>query len=218
MLDEELLNEIDGVFGELVACHIALARGEAWEAAERLDVEEDQAALAVSRALQARQRLLDGRGPAGPLLVEAARLMYQQAGIFDDFTVLWQFVTDTAWESGDRETLAALFDVLDQDQDNRRSHGLLAQLARMRGLVAIADGAPDEVVEGNLRTAIAEARAWRSVPTVARCQADLGSWLSRQGRADEAVELLAEARAAFEQLGAAAWLADLDSSLVRVTA
>ncbi len=153
------------------------------------------------------------------LLVESARLMFQQAGIFDDFTILWQFVTDLVWEAGDRHALQALFDLLDQDQVNRRSRGLAAQHARLHGLMGIADGAPAEVVECHLRTAIAEARAWHSTPALARCQADLGTWLTRQGRADEAAELLAEARAAFEQLGAAAWLADLnESSLVRVTA
>jgi hypothetical protein len=172
--------------------------------------------LAFSTATDAWVGAMAGR-QVGPQLVEAAEVLYRQTGIFDDFAVLWQFVTELAWDAGDRAAIQRLFAVMDQDRLNKPSTGLRAQRARLLGLMAAEDGEEPTVVEGHLRTALAEAAAWHSAPMVATCQADLGCWLVRQERVEEAADLLAAARSAYERLGAVRWLEQLDDELAKVT-
>lgn len=76
------------------------------------------------------------------------------------------------------------------------------------------DGSPPELVESTLRVAIQGFDAWGAMPYRARTEAELGSWLIRQGRPDEATPLLESARAGFAELGATAWLEQLESQLV----
>jgi hypothetical protein len=53
---------------------------------------------------------------------------------------------------------------------------------------------------------------------VALGRRELGLFLRRQGRLEEAEVELDQARATFTELGAAAWLRDLDSALAGVPA
>ncbi len=60
--------------------------------------------------------------------------------------------------------------------------------------------------------AVDNARSWGSVVLAARCEAELGAVLARQGRDNEAAPYLASARSTYESLGAHRWLRDLDRS------
>ena len=62
----------------------------------------------------------------------------------------------------------------------------------------------------DLREAVEHYTAWGSPVYLARTQADLALALARQERAEEAAVARAVARAAYEQLGAAAWLLELE--------
>ena len=84
--------------------------------------------------------------------------------------------------------------------------GVRAVEARLRGLLAIDDGADPAEIETLLNRAITEASDWKARPLVARIQAELGGWLRGQGREAEGDALLAEARPVLEDLRAARWL------------
>ncbi len=83
---------------------------------------------------------------------------------------------------------------------------------RLRGLIAAARGAAPADVEVDLRAGIVELDAYGAVGYRARAQEELGSWLITQGRGSEGHELLDTARATYEQIGAAGWLARLDAT------
>ena len=55
-----------------------------------------------------------------------------------------------------------------------------------------------------MRAALDDARSWGSPVLAARCQAELGTFLVGQGRAEEAEPYLAAARTEYERLGAVA--------------
>jgi len=216
------LSPLDFSFGELVRCSILRARGEPWEPSPALGAagaEDDAANQAARRVIEAHARLQAGDTTAvAREAVAGLRQYYGLSGTSDDFTWLWQMATELVWEARDRAGLVELFDVVEQDQVSKRTVGLGAQQARMRGLMAIEDGEDPDVVEAHLRAAITESRAWSSPVTEARCQADLGAWLARTGRGAEATELLTAARATYDRLGAARWTEALDAALAGVTA
>ena len=203
-IDADVLDDVDSFYGIVIRGQISLARGADWgpdlSDGSRL-AEEDLALSSFRKATMARLAQLSGESDVRDLVVESTELMYRQAGIFDDFTMLFHCVTEVAWDAGDRAALDDLLGLVAQDRYNKRPTGLRAQQARMLGLMAIQDGADPATVELHLGTAIAECRAWKSPITLARCQADLGAWLTRQGRPEEAGPLLAEARATFDRLG-----------------
>jgi hypothetical protein len=220
-IESDDLVDVDSFFGLVIKSRILHARGEEWVpdlSDTATFAEEDLALQSYRKAVQARAAQAAGAADVRDLVVESAQLMYRQAGIYDDFTVLWQYLTEVAWDVGDRAALEDLFEVVAQDRLNKRPTGLRAQQARMRGMMAIQDGEDPETIEAHLVAAVSESRAWNSTVTVARSLADLGTWLTRQGRRDEADPLLAEARTVFEQLGATAWTAQLDAALAGVDA
>ena len=63
-----------------------------------------------------------------------------------------------------------------------------------------------EQVEAWYTEALQAARRWGSSVLQARVSDDYGSWLRRQGREDQAAELLGYARDVYERLEARAWL------------
>jgi hypothetical protein len=91
------------------------------------------------------------------------------------------------------------------------SPGVRAHWLRLRGLFGALRGDDPETVEADLRAGIAELDAYGAVGYRARAQEELGRWLSSQGRGTEAVPLLEAARATYEEIGAAGWLARLDA-------
>ena len=78
---------------------------------------------------------------------------------------------------------------------------LRAQLARGRALVAAVEDR-DDVVENDLKDAIARFRELGYPYWLAVTQTDLAEWLTGRGRVDEATPLLDEAIVTFESLGA----------------
>ena len=71
-------------------------------------------------------------------------------------------------------------------------------LGRAAGLMAMRDpAAAPEDVERPLRQAVELYRAWEAPLFLALTQADLGTWLTGQGRTDEAAAALARFQAAW---------------------
>lgn len=217
-LYEELdLDPNDRLMAGVVLARVREVRGEVPDVSpvDGVADAEDLALQSFVLALMAQGRVRQGQ-PVGDLLVESADVMHRQAGIADDFTLLFQVVSDLAWETGDRAALAGLLDVYARDPALRIPAGLTTQVARLRGLCGAADGADPAEVEHLFRTARAEARAWQSPVAEARVCAELADFLVRVDRADEAAPLLASARAEFERLGAVRWLSELDLTAVQV--
>ncbi|MDX6217806.1 MAG: hypothetical protein QOG99_3390, partial [Frankiales bacterium] len=85
--------------------------------------------------------------------------------------------------------------------------------ARLTGLVALARG---EDPEAHLRTAEHEFATYGAPFYLACTRFELGTWLRARGREPEAAPLLAQARAAFEELGATAKVAAMERTPVTV--
>ncbi|GAA2124159.1 adenylate/guanylate cyclase domain-containing protein [Nocardioides bigeumensis] len=149
---------------------------------------------------------------ASRLALRGARAAHEALALTDDFLLIWQGATDLVWSLDDLATLDELLLLVESTRTHVRPAGVRAVHGRMRALRDAAAGAADPVVERQLRQAIEAARAWKSPPTVARCQESLGAWLAARGRDDEANPLFAEARTEYQRLGATRWLRDLDAA------
>jgi hypothetical protein len=131
--------------------------------------------------------------------VEAARIMHDLAGTYDDFIHAFGLAVNLAADLHDREGYADLLGLVDQVAS---PVAVQAFHARLRALIASDDGSPPEEVETAFRQAIDLFEQWGTPPQRARTECDLGLWLSGQGRAEEADKLLANARTTYEDLGA----------------
>ncbi|WP_125035445.1 adenylate/guanylate cyclase domain-containing protein [Nocardioides sp. LS1] len=218
--DEDSMTPLDIAMTDMLRGRILLARGEVWRPTDGLDAEgimDDptlRASYQLSLAFDEAQRT--GVRDLGRVLAEM-RSVFEAIGLFDDFSTLFHLVSETAATWGDRAALETLLEIVDSDRRNKPPLGLEASVQRVRGLLAAEDGEPPEVVEGHLRAAIAGCEAWHARPALARCCADLGLWLSRQGRPEEAAVLLTRARGLFDELGAVTWATELDQQLAGAT-
>ena len=75
------------------------------------------------------------------------------------------------------------------------------------------DGDADDEIARRYESAISGYESGGSSVFVARARAAYGVWLMRRGRPAEAERLLAEARAAYADFGAVAWLEELEQGL-----
>jgi hypothetical protein len=213
-LDETPLMSGYRPYDPIFRSEIADARGQSVEL-DPLDdlgpMEEDHTLQAARMLLEARLAVLaDSLDPG--LIVRAVERAFLPSGVGDDFTLLWRNASELAWRSGNVALIDELLGFLERDQSLRQPWGLRAQVARMHGLAALARG-DETLVEQHLLNAIALGTTWGAAPMVAQCRADLGSWLIGQGRREEGEVQVALARATFEELGAAAWSAQLDARL-----
>ena len=140
---------------------------------------------------------------------EAAETMHAVSGTTDDFVWMYGMAGTLAADIGDGARLASLIGLI--ENPDRLPPGTLGHHLRFRGLAA-RDDEPDQV-EPFLRDAAESFEAWGSPLWRARTFADLGVWLDRQGRADEAADALGTARSTYEELGAHGLLAELDQQL-----
>ncbi|MEP9361396.1 adenylate/guanylate cyclase domain-containing protein [Nocardioides sp. CN2-186] len=206
--------ETERIIADFVTGRMALVRGQEWSPSPEFATELDGDDLSLRSfvlASIAMHRQATGQ-PAAAQAREAAETMYAATGLYDDFTSVWQVATDIAWETGDRAELDTLLAIVDDHRGSNPTTGLRAQRARMAGLVASTGDDPQ--AEQHFRAAIALSEQWHSEPTLARCRADLGTWLVRHGRADEGGVLLDQARETFGRLGAVQWSEQLDAALV----
>jgi class 3 adenylate cyclase/tetratricopeptide (TPR) repeat protein len=110
-------------------------------------------------------------------------------------------IQDVLIAAGDLDRL----ELMANDHAFRGSLNIEAQRRRARAFVHLGHGRGRDAEE-ELRQAITELRSLRSVYPLARTLLDLSELLTDQGRGDEAVGHLREARALFSQLRATPWL------------
>ncbi|MGH3347571.1 MAG: AAA family ATPase [Nocardioides sp.] len=219
--DPDQVSDLDAPYLELVRYHILRTRGLEWTPNPgylRQGDEQDEGSAAVRNLIVAVEQGDAGQGDAARLAVTAARNMVEYGGLFDDFGVTLVLGADLATELGDMEALADLIDLVDQRPRTRPPDAARFGYHWARALLGSRTGADPEQVEADFRMALADAQGWRSEPWVARANADLGVWLSRAGRQEDAAEPLRAARETFERLGATRWSEQLEESLAGVRA
>jgi class 3 adenylate cyclase len=144
--------------------------------------------------------------------VEAVRTMHEQSGVWDDFVHIWPVAMDLAVACADLDTARGLLAIVEQDARRRRVPlGVRAHRALFTALLSEEDAQSDPAaIEPLLRSAIDGYTRWGAPHYRARALGELGRWLDRHERGEEAGPLLREAREALEQLGARAWLRRLE--------
>jgi class 3 adenylate cyclase/tetratricopeptide (TPR) repeat protein len=191
---------------------ILLARGETWAPSHQLDGSFDDLQI---RAMTENLESMLLREQSDPTAVQrgldAVASAYGQAGLSDDFPLVWHEAATTALHFDDLDSLGVLIRRIDDDPSGPPC-GLRGHRERFGALRAERLGSDPADVEAALRVALIEYEAWRAPVFVALGRRELGLFLQRQGRADEAEVELGSSRAIFTQLGAAAWLRDLDSA------
>ena len=117
---------------------------------------------------------------------------------------------DVARDEQDLHRLTPLLELVDGVPSARRPRKFEAYLGRAKGLAAALAGDFDGAID-HFAAALAAARSLDKAYVLAKILGDYGRVLVRAGRQDEAQELLDEARALFEEMGAVVWLERLDA-------
>jgi hypothetical protein len=120
------------------------------------------------------------------------------------------FAVTLAHDLGRAEELEPVLRHFEELPPAVRTRIVEARCDRARGALAAAAG-DDADAESAYARALAGARNLDRAAVTAPILADFGGWLVRHGREDDGAELLAEARALFERMGATVWLARLDA-------
>jgi class 3 adenylate cyclase/tetratricopeptide (TPR) repeat protein len=158
---------------------------------------------------EAGMRLSHG-DPAGALtyLRDAVATEMRFNGLGEDLHSFWALAARLALDLDDRQAIEEL-----RDLPGLREH------AAMSGHVRVVDAlveltVPDHdvaAVEAELRAGIARLDATGHVVWAAHAREDLGRLLLEQGRPEEGGSLLAQARSAYEAMGARAWVTRVDA-------
>lgn len=138
---------------------------------------------------------------------------YDMCGVYDDFTLIYGGVLDVAVAFAEPSLLDRLRAVVDDDRSPSAPQGLMGHRALLGALDGSRVGDSDDDVEGLFVQATQRYQAWGSPVYAARARAAYGVWLEQHGRAAEAEPLLAQARAAYTELGAAGWTEQLERAL-----
>jgi len=218
LLSELRPSDGDEPWFDVVRGNILLARGEAWSPGHRLEISVDDLQIrAMSENLECMLRRLDSDPTAVASGLAAVASAYDQGALSDDFSIIWREAADAALRFDDLDALGLLIRRVDEDASGP-PRGLRGHRALYGALRDERLGADPADVEGGLRLAVAEYDAWHSPVFVALARRELGLFLDREGRLEEAEVELDLTRATFTQLGAAAWLRDLDSAETSVPA
>jgi hypothetical protein len=200
-----------------VRAFVAAARGERFESpmteevALPSDDQSDRAWTALIVALASHTQGLTDLAVAKA--AEAVDTMYALSGTSDDFVHMWPVAMDLAIANDDLATARRLLAVVDEDAQRLRiPPAVRGHRHRFAGLLA--RESDPEAVEGLLRSAHGAFSAWGSPHYRARAAGELGAWLVLSGRNDEGAQLLEEARTALSELGAWAWLSEIEDQQV----
>jgi class 3 adenylate cyclase len=199
-----------------LALELKLARGEPWSLPWSVGARpagDDYASEGWQDYCEALAARADGRtGEALAHVMAALEKMFAFSGTWDDLPHFWSAAVDLTVETGDRAARDRLLELAD-DSQTRIPVSLKGHRHRLEALWTDRHGGDPSDVERGLRDALEAYDAWGSVVHLARARAELGVWLTGQGRAAEAAPLVEQARATFTELGATAWLAELDDRL-----
>ncbi|MHB1165989.1 MAG: ATP-binding protein [Candidatus Nanopelagicales bacterium] len=149
---------------------------------------------------------------AGALAEESLPHLMAAMGIDDDFVTMWPPMVEAALAAGDVLLAGRLLAPVESAPAGIVSPGVRAQWLCLRGRFGALRSDDPAAVESDLRAGIAALDAYGAVWYRARAQEELARWLVGQGRSSEAAPLIGAARATYEEIGAAGWLARLESA------
>jgi class 3 adenylate cyclase len=170
------------------------------------EVEETAFYLDLARALV---QAFAGNRTAVATATAATDAAYDASGLYEDFTLFFDASVQIAATFGDAGLFERLRRIVDDDG--------ATPPAGLAGHRALADALDESVaatvdVEACFAEALRRYEAWGSTVHLARARATYGVWLTRRGRLAEAEPLVDAARATYAELGAVAWLTDLDGA------
>ncbi len=139
---------------------------------------------------------------------DALTAVYDISGLYEDFTLFYGAAVHIADQFADGALLDRLRAVVDDDGSSPP-----AGLAGHRALVGAFGSNDVDSAEAAFRAALTHYGTWGSTVHLTRARSAYAVWLTRQGRAAEAEPLVAEARATYADLGAVAWLEELEQGL-----
>ena len=131
--------------------------------------------------------------------------------IYDDFALVYGAAVQVAVAFGDPGLIERMRQMVDE-YGSAPPPSLAGHRALLEGLAPPA-AATDDVTEAAFTRALGHYVAWGSRVHAARARGAYGVWLLQRGRPAEAEPLLAEARAAYADFGAVAWLEELEQGL-----
>jgi class 3 adenylate cyclase/tetratricopeptide (TPR) repeat protein len=191
-----------------VAVELAVRRGLILDARELLAAAEQAVDLSVDQDLSGFRLMetviLNGEGEHARALAKAGEVLASQRKISATVKVAYVEALTAAHALGDEEAELDLLAQIDAIPRGLQPPTLTAHALRFRALLG-------EEPEQRFRNAAALLREYRLIPEAALVQLEHAEWLVRAGRPEEAAPLAAEAREAFAELGATAWLQRLDS-------
>jgi len=143
---------------------------------------------------------------AAGLADETLEAVVASAGLEDDFMHLWPPLVEAALAAGDVAMAERLMLPVAEAPDDAISPAVRAHFLRLRGLLAAAREDAETSVEADLRAGAEALADFGAVGLAGRAHENLGRWLASIGRDDEAQTALANARAAYQRIGATGWL------------
>jgi class 3 adenylate cyclase len=173
------------------------------------EVEETVFYLDLARAV-ALAFLGDPRSVA--MMISALGAAYEVGGLYEDFTLFYGAALHEAARHADGDAFERLRRIVDDDGSSLPA-GLAGHRALLDALAGDLEDATDESIEAAFTNALGHYATWGSSVHTARARAGYGVWLTRLGRVADAQPHLEAARTAYADLGAVAWLEDLEQAL-----
>jgi class 3 adenylate cyclase/tetratricopeptide (TPR) repeat protein len=206
----------------MAASFIAVDRWLAEATGEEIaELPADVAALKDSDDLQARAWGLsadaagllraDQQTQRAHMAWEAAKTAHDWSRTDDDFVYHWVVCVEAAVSAGDTELVASALGMVEEMPRGLVPPYVHAEMLRLRGLAQLESGDPASV-EADLRDAADELGSFGVPFRRAQAQLTLGRLLVKQGRGDEAGELIRQASETFEALGAKPWVARAEAA------
>ena len=200
---------------DIIERTIGRARGEDVPAAEDVfgqdaEVLEEPAMLAeytLDRALDAAGDRLD---EAAEIALDGVRQLSAATTAVLDFWPGWLTASEIISRQRSPDALTELLEYVDNHKGPCPA-GITAQRIRLEAVLGELGSMTAPEIEHKYTEAVGLMRAWGATTLEAHTCADYGTWLERQGRADEAADQLGRAQEVYHQLGASRWLEALES-------
>ena len=148
---------------------------------------------------------------AATIVADSFPRLLSYCGLDDDFCVLWPPLVLAALAADDFNLAQQLLNPVEEAQPGVLSPAVAALWHRLRGLVAGARGDDPGFAENEMRIGISALDAFGARGYRGQAQEELARWLTVHDKPDDAAPLIAAARATYAQIGAAGWLARMDS-------
>jgi tetratricopeptide (TPR) repeat protein len=197
----ERLGALHALRGETDEARRSLEQLAAWDQTDNLELLRAFSALAgaVAESEGDHEEALRRAG-------KVARDGMSGGAASENVRLTWPVAVDAAFALGRLDEAAELIALIADRPPGHVPPYMRAQVARARGLLAVAQGRHD-AVESDLVTAVDALRALGYPYWLARAQTDLAAWLIDRDRDTEAQPLLDDAIGTLEGLGAAPALA-----------